>query len=123
MFNVRLAVENVPSEKLDASNHIMHVVRLEQKKLLICSLTFVQAMVSARDSCKRALVTLVTSLALLYGPNVRCLIVSARGRDLQCPAGTAVTIVPSENTMWEKTFYQSVFLDAHTQTKIPPRPP
>ena len=30
MFNVRLAVENVPSARLDALNHIMHVVRLEK---------------------------------------------------------------------------------------------
>ena len=75
----------------------MLFVRLKKKELLFGIRTF-EAMVSARDSCKRALVTLVKTSALLYGRNVCCLIVSAWGQDLQCPAGTAVTIVPSENT-------------------------
>ena len=43
----------------------MHFVRLK-KKSLIRIRTF-EAMVSARDSCKRALVTRMKTLALLYG--------------------------------------------------------
>ena len=57
-----LAVENVRSARLDTINHY----RLKKIELFICIHTF-EAMVSVRDSCKRALVTLVKTLALLYG--------------------------------------------------------
>ena len=51
----------------------MHFARLKIKKTLIRIRIF-EAMVSARDSCKRALVTLVRTLAW--------------GWDVQCPAGS-----------------------------------